>query len=121
MKLVRTAINIILLAVAANATWHFYQAYAAHYKLRDAARAIAQNRGDKTDAQIHDEIMAAAADADVPVDPDALVVDHAGTATSVTARYNRPIDLVPSHPVEWSFSFRVDTFARQAPNTVKTP
>ena len=59
MKLLKTAVKLALLAIAANATWHFYLAYSAHYKLRDTAREIAQNRGEKTDTQVHVRPLAA--------------------------------------------------------------
>lgn len=113
MRLIKTGIKLALLAVAANATWHVFLAYSAHYKVRDAARTIAQNRSDKSDAQVHDEIMAVADEADVPLPPEALVVSHDGLTTAVTASYTRPIDILPNHPVAWSFSFRVDTFTLQ--------
>jgi hypothetical protein len=113
LRLIKAGIQLALLAVAANATWHVFLAYSAHYKVRDAARTIAQNRGDKTDAQVHDEIMAVADEADVPLPPEALVVTHDGLASAVSASYSRPLEVLPNHPITWSFSFHVDTFTLQ--------
>ena len=121
MKILKAAIKLCVLAIAANATWHFYLAYAAHYTLRDTARDIAQNRGQKTDDQLHDEIVAVAEEADVPVAADAIVVTHEGLTTTVSASYSRPLEVLPNKAIEWPFSFRVDTFARQSPNSLALP
>ena len=121
MRIIKTAIKLAVLAVAANVTWHFYLAYSAHYKLRDTARYLAQNRGDKTDAQIHDELVQVAEDAEVPIAPEAIEVTHVGLTTSVSASYTRPLEIVPNRTIDWSFSFRVDAYALQSPNTLALP
>jgi len=119
ITLIRRLISLALLALVANATWHVFLAYSAHYKFRDAVNYAAENRGDKTDDALHDQIVQLAADEDVPVQPDDIVVLHEGIATAVTVSYTRPIELVPSYPYGWSFSFRADTYTHQAPNSVK--
>ena len=121
MKLLKTAVKLALLAIAANATWHFYLAYSAHYRLRDTAREIAQNRGDKTDTQVHDEIMAVAEEVEVPVSPEELTVSHEGSTTTISASYSRPLEVLPNKSIDWAFTFRVDTFALQSPNTLGLP
>jgi hypothetical protein len=121
LRIIKTAIKLVLVAIAANATWHFYLGYSAHYKLRDAARTLAQNRGDKTDAQLHDDIVAVADEVDVPVPPEDVVVTHEGLTTSVTASYSRPLQVLPNKSIDWPFSFRVDTYALQSPNTLALP
>jgi hypothetical protein len=57
--------------------------------------------------------MAVADEAGVALPPEALVVTHDGLTSAVTAAYSRPIELLPNHPVDWKFSFRVDTFTLQ--------
>jgi len=117
LKLIKTGIKLALVALVANATWHLFVAYSAHYKFRDSVRYAAQNRGDKTDEQLRDYIMDLAAQADVPVPAEAIVVTHEGLATAVAASYTRPLELVPNRTYPWTFSFRIDTFTLQAPNT----
>jgi hypothetical protein len=121
VKIIKTGIKLALLAVVANATWHLFVAYSAHYKLRDSVRYAAQNRGDKTDEQLHDYIMDLAADADVPISPEAVVVTHVGLTTAIVASYTRRLELVPNRPYPWTFSFRIDTYTLQEPNTVALP
>ena len=119
IALIKRLISLALLALVANATWHVFLAYSAHYKFRDAVSYAAENRGDKTDDVLHDQILQLAAEADVPVQSGDVVVSHEGIATEVTVSYTRPIELVPNHPYAWSFSFRADTYTHQAPNSVK--
>ena len=118
IKIIKTGIKLALLAIVANATWHLFVAYSAHYKFRDAVEYAAQNRGEKSDFDLHEDIMGLAEQADVPIPPEAVEVTHIGTATEVRVSYSRPLELVPNKQYPWSFSFRINTFTRQAPNTV---
>jgi hypothetical protein len=119
ISLLKKLVSLALVALAANATWHLFLAYSAHYKFRDAVRYAAQNRGEKSDDDLRDQIVDIASDADVPVQPAGVVVTHEGIATEVTVSYTRPIEIVPNRMSNWSFSFVIDTFVPQPPNTVK--
>jgi hypothetical protein len=118
MKLIKAGIKLALLAVVANATWHLFVAYSAHYKFRDAIQYAAQNRGEKTDEQLHDFIATLAADADLDVPGEAIVVKHEGLRTSVAVSYTQRLELVPSRPYPVPFSVQIDTYSLQAPNTL---
>ena len=118
MKLIKTGIKLALLALVANATWHLFVGFSAHYKFRDGAQYAAQNRGDKTDEQLHDAIMNLAAEADLAIPPEAVVVKHEGLRTSVTASYTQTLELVPNRPYPVPFSFQIDTYSLQSPNSL---
>jgi hypothetical protein len=118
LKLIKTGIKLALLALVANATWHFFVAYSAHYKFRDATQYAAQNRGEKTDEQLHDIILNLAADADLDVPAEAVVVKHEGLRTSVSVSYVQTLELVPNRPYPVPFSFQIDTYTLQSPNTL---
>jgi len=118
LRLIKTGIKLALLALVANATWHLFVAFSAHYKFRDAAQYAAQNRGEKTDEQLHDLIVNLAAEADLAIPPEAVVVKHVGLTTSVTASYTQTLELVPSRPYPVPFSFRIDTYSLQSPNSL---
>ena len=118
MKLIKTGIKLGLLALVANATWHLFIAYSAHYKFRDAAQYAAQNRGEKTDDQLHDVIMNLAAEANLDIPFEAIVVKHEGLRTSVAVSYTQSLELLPSRPYLMPFSFLIDTYTLQSPNTL---
>ena len=111
----KSLIKLLIAALIANATWHLFVAYSAHYKFRDAVQNAAQNRGDKSDDQLHEIIMNLAAEADVPVPFDGVVVSHEGRTTSVVASYTQTLELIPSRPYSWPFSFRIDTYTLETP------
>lgn len=110
MKLIKTGIKLAVLAIVANGTWNVYVAYSAFYKFRDSVTVAAQNRGQKSDDQLHDDVLNLAAENDIPVTPDGVVVTHAGIATKVKAAYTRDVDLLPGRKYPWPFSFEVNTF-----------
>ena len=118
MKLIKTGIKLALLAIVANATWHLFVAYSAHYKFRDATQYAAQNRGDKTDDQLHDVIVNLAAEADLDIPVEAIVVKHEGLRTSVAVSYTQSLELLPSRPYPLPFSFQIDTYSWQSPNSL---
>jgi hypothetical protein len=118
IRFIKTIVQLALLALVANAVWHLFLAYSAHYKFRDAAQYATQNRGEKSDEQLHDYLMDLAVAADLPIPPEAVTVTHLGLASAVVVSYARPIELLPNRTFPWSFSFRIDTYTLQAPNTV---
>jgi hypothetical protein len=118
MKLIKIGIKLGLLALVANATWHLFLAYSTHYKFRDATQYAAQNRAAKTDDQLHDVVMNLAAEAGLDIPFEAIVVKHEGLRTSVAVSYTQSLDLLPSRPYTMPFSFQIDTYTLQSPNTL---
>ena len=119
MKLIKVGIKLGIVALIVNATWNVYVAYSAFYKFRDSVTVVAQNRGDKTDAQVREDVLALAADSDIPVTPDGVVVKREGIATKVKAEYTREIDLLPGRKYPWPFSFEVNTFTLKPETSYK--
>ena len=118
MKLIKLGIKLGVVVLIVNATWHVYLAYSAHYKFRDAVTVVAQNRGDKTDAQVREDVLSLASDSEIPVTPDDLVVKKEGIATVVRASYTRQIDLLPGRSYPWPFSIEISTFALKPGETL---
>jgi hypothetical protein len=56
-----------------------------------------------------------AAELDLPVAPENIVVERAGGRTRAEARYVQPVEFFPSYTYPVSFSFRVEGFAALAP------
>jgi hypothetical protein len=118
LKLIKAGIKLGVVALIVNATWHVFLAYSAHYKFRDSVTAVAQNRGEKTDAQLRDDVLNMAAENDIPVTPDDVVVLREGIATRVRASYTREIDLLPGRKYPWPFSVEISTFALKPGETL---
>jgi hypothetical protein len=113
LKLIKLGIKLGIAAIVVNATWHVYLAYSAHYKFRDSVEHAAQIRGNQTDDELRDAMVDLAAENDIPIAPEEIVVKREGISTLVKAEYKRDIDLLPGRPYPWSFSFQVSTYPMQ--------
>jgi len=113
--MIRTAIQLALLAAVANATWHVFTVYSANYKFLDAVEYAAQYRGDKTDEQLKQQVLEMAAQAELPIDPDQLSVTHAETHTVVETSYTRVVELFPGVKYPWPMTVHVDAYTTAPP------
>jgi len=110
LKLIKAGIKLGIAALVANATWHVYLAYSAHFRFRDSVEHAAQVRGNQTDDELREAMVDLAAENDIPIEPDEIVVKREGISTLVKAEYKRDIDLLPGRPYPWSFSFQLSTY-----------
>jgi hypothetical protein len=95
---IKTFVRLAIVALLANATWQLFNVYWAHYKFKDAVEQTTQFRGNKTDAELRERILALAAQFDVPVSDDNLTVQLVDNHTLV-ARFVYP----------WRFIIHTDT------------
>jgi hypothetical protein len=113
--MIKAALKLALLAVVANATWHMFTVYSAHYKFKDAVHYVAQYRGDKTDEQLRQQILEMAAQADLPIDAERLTVRHQETHTIVETAYTRVVEPFPGFKYPWPFTVHVDAYTTTPP------
>ena len=106
----KTLLKLALLAIVANATWHVFTVYSAHWKFLDSIQYAAQFRGDKTDEQIRQQVLELASQADLPVDEGELTVTRVETRTTVDAGYTRVIELFPGFTYPWPFKVHVEAY-----------
>ena len=108
--MIKTVIKLAFVALLANATWHVFVPYLAHFKFKDAVTSTAQFGGEKTEAQLRDKVLDLAGEFDVPVTEENLSVRMEAHRTVVETSYTRPVELVPGYKYKWPFSMRVDLF-----------
>jgi hypothetical protein len=114
--LIKTLFKLALLAACANATWHLFVVYSAHYKLKDGVTYAAQYRGEMTtDDQIRERVLELAAQLDVPVETNVLSIKHELKHTIVHTSYVRPVELLPGFIYQWPFTLNVDTYTIPPP------
>jgi hypothetical protein len=106
---IKTFVRLAIVALLANATWQLFNVYWAHYKFKDAVEQTTQFRGNKTDAELRERILALAAQFDVPVSDDNLTVQLVDNHTLVDTSYTRQIELVPRFVYPWRFIIHTDT------------
>jgi hypothetical protein len=111
--MIRTAFKLALVAIVANATWHLFVVYSAHYKFKDAVQYAAQFRGKKTDEQLRQEVLGLATQAELPIDEDRLTVRRQDeTHTTVDTGYTRTVELFPGFSYPWPFTVHVDAYTK---------
>src|SRR5215470_1798586 len=108
----KTLIKLAIVAIIANGTWHLFVVYSAHYKFKDAIQYAAESRGLKSDEQVRQEVLAIAAQADLPIDENQLTVTHAETRTTVDTGYTRQVELFPGFPYAWPFTVHVQAYPK---------
>ena len=108
--MIKTIVKLALVALLANATWHVFVVYLAHYKFKDSVNSTAQFGGEKTEAQLRDRILELAGEFDVPVTDANLSIRIDGHRTIVESSYTRPVELAPGFKYQWPFTMRVDLF-----------
>jgi len=107
---VKSLLKLLAAALVANATWHLFVVYSAHYRFKDAVEAAAQSGVGQSEAQLGARVMELAAQYDVPAVPGTFSVRRADKHTLIEGSYTRPVDLLPGFSYPWSFSWSVDTF-----------
>jgi hypothetical protein len=111
---IKTLVKLAFVALLANATWHVFVPYLAHYKFKDSVTATVQFGGEKSEAQLRDRILELATEFEVPVTDDNLSIRRVERETIVETSYQRSIEVVPGYKYPWSFTMRVDVFTTPA-------
>lgn len=113
--MIRALLRLVAVAILANATWHIFTAYSAHYKFKDSVENASQSGSRQDESELRRRIIAIAGQFDVPITEKSFTLRRIGAHTIIDGRYARPIDMVPGLVYEWPFSWHVDTSAAKAP------
>jgi hypothetical protein len=116
--MVRTLLKLAVVALVANATWHLFQIYSPHYKLKDAVQYTSQYRADLTDEALRDKILELGVQYDVPIGEDDVKVTHDTFQTTVDISYVRTIEVAPRFTRRWPLSIHVQTLNSRTPSDV---
>ena len=92
--MIKTVVKLAFVALLANATWHVFVVYLAHFKFKDSVTSTAQFGGEKTEAQLRERILDLAGEFDVPVTDENLSIRIESHQTIVETSYKRPVELV---------------------------
>ena len=55
--MIKTVVKLAFVALLANATWHVFVVYLAHYRFKDSVTSTAQFGVEKTDSQLRERIL----------------------------------------------------------------
>lgn len=111
----KTLLKLAAVALIANATWHVWGAYGAHFKFKDAVQSLAQYSNEMPEDDLRGRVLALAAQYDVPITDASFTLSRKENHTIIDGVYTRPVELAPGFTYPWSFTWHIDTF------TVKPP
>lgn len=106
--MIKFILKLAIVVLLANAAWRAGTVYLAHYKFQDAVIGMVQYRGLKTDPQIRKQILQQAAESDIPLADDRLLITREGNHTIVDGSYALSADVFPGYPHTFSFSIHLD-------------
>jgi hypothetical protein len=109
--LIKLLLKLAVVALVANMAWQLMNAYMSYYKFKDAVQQTTQFGPKHGIEQLRTRVMQLAADYDVPLAEDDLIIKREGVHTITDATYTRPVDLLPWYTRPWTFSFHLDTFS----------
>ncbi len=115
-------LRLAFVILIANAGWHLFTAYSAHYKFRDSVQDASQFGESMSEQQLQQKVLDLAAQYDVPQDAEGFTIHRDDTRTSIDGAYTRAIELVPSFQYPWRFAWHVDTLSvKNRESTTKVP
>lgn len=113
--MIKSILKLAVVAVIANAVWHVFVPYSAHFKFTDAVEATTQFGDEKSDEELRARIVELASQYDVPVTSDSFTLKRQNTHTIVDGSYTQQIELFPGYLYPYTFRWRTDTFTQKAP------
>lgn len=109
----KTIIKLVITLAILNAAARGGMAAWTYYQFRDKTEQLVIFGARSTPAELHEQIVATAAELDVPVAPENVTVERQGARTRAQAEYVQPVEFFPSYTYPLNLSFRVEGFAIQ--------
>ena len=100
-------IKLVIAALVIHAAYQIGTAYWDHYKFQDAVQQVAQFGESEPVPQIKLRVLELAADNNVPILDENLIVTRQQRRIKVEGHYTRDILLVPGYSRRWSFAIDV--------------
>ena len=107
----KVIIKLLIVAAVLNACVRGAMAAWTYYQFKDAASQTILFGADASVGQLQEQILRRAAEFDVPITPENLVVSRDGPRTVAETSYTQPVELVPSYRHPFKFSFKVDALS----------
>jgi hypothetical protein len=107
----KVLIKLAVAALLANATWHVWGVYSAHFRFKDAVESASQFNAGNSVEGLRARILDLAAQYDLPVTESNFTLRKVENHTIADGSYTRPVELLPGFSLPWTFTWTVDTFS----------
>jgi type IV secretory pathway TrbF-like protein len=103
MQRLKALIGVLAVAAVFYYVWKIMPPYIEAYQFQQEIQSIARNNeySPLDENGIRDQVKRKIADIGVPVSPDAVIVQKAGTDVTIAANYSVHIDAI--HPIDLTF------------------
>jgi hypothetical protein len=112
---IKTILKLAIVAIIANATWHAFVPYSAHFKFKDAVESASQYGFEIPDDMLRLKVLEIAAQYDVPLTPEDFTLRRDEKHTIIDGSYTLHIELFPGFKYPYTFKWHTDTFTVQPP------
>jgi len=109
----KTIIKLLITLAILNAVARGGMAAWTYYQFRDTTEQLVIFGARSTPTEIHNQIVKTAAELQVPVAPENVIVERDGSRTRAAATYVQPVEFFPNYTYPLNFSFRVEGFSIQ--------
>ena len=107
----KTIIKLLIAAALLNAAVRGGMAAFTHYQFRDRAEQLVIFGAGATPQELQNQILETAAELDIPIGPENIVVERDGARTRAEAAYVQPVEFFPNYTYPVNFSFHVEGFS----------
>jgi hypothetical protein len=107
----KTIIKLLITLAILNAAARGAMAAWTYYQFKDQAEQLVIFGARSSTTELHNQIVATAAELDVPLAPENVTVEREGARTRAQAAYVQPVEFFPSYTYPLNFSFSVEGFS----------
>jgi hypothetical protein len=111
----KTILKLAVAAAVLNAVYQGAQATREYFALKDGAHEVITLGGETPTSELHDRILARAAELELPLQPENLVVDRVDKRTTATGHYTQEVEFLPTVRVPLDLSFTVESLFIRPP------
>lgn len=108
MRFFLAAVRIGIAVAVINAAFRTAVVYWSHYQFKDEAQQLALFGWQTSPDVLHHIAVAKAAELQIPVAEDQVVVTRDGAVTVIQASYQHPLEYFPNHKYPLKLSFSVE-------------
>jgi hypothetical protein len=112
----KTLIKLALTALITYGAWNAASAWVQYSKFKSAVSDLSQTGNELTTDQLHERVLALAAEYSIPLAEDAFTVSRTKLShTVIDGSYTQSVNVLPWYAYSVPFTFHVDTFVIGTP------
>ena len=105
--MIKRLIQLLVGAAILWMAWHAIPVYWNYFQFNDAVSETARFAGSRSEEEIRARVLVLAADHQVPLNPEALVVRIDKDVTEILAPYTERVELLPHYYYDWAFDVKI--------------